>query len=217
MTSYCGTFSALQALRAFSISWVRIRIRDRDRDPDLDLDRAQNLDQALDQALGQSLDLKRERARALARSMAQDRALSLAQERARDLARVLARARLRYRDRDPDRILTKVIDQAIGNIALHGNLEDLRRQLWRESKFLGATIDHLATVFDLQPRPFWKEALKVSRLRELPRSQPLLEPAVWRGNLKSLLSGGAGEQPIWQAAAQLFMDGVAVHLRLSPV
>jgi hypothetical protein len=99
------------------------------------------------------------------------------------------------------------IDHAIGKTPFPLIPKDLRVQLWADSQILDKTAGYLAQALDLTPTGFWQESLKVSRLLDLPDTQPLVDPAVWRVTQKSYASGHADGSAIWQAASLLFLDG----------
>ncbi len=139
-----------------------------------------------------------------ARGGVRDRALNLARAWQLDLDRGQGISR--------DRALWRKIDVAIANAPLSPEHDDLHSRLWGELDILEAVTGHFAAIFDLQPSLFWLEALKLSRLRDMPEVQSLVDPKAWRKTLEAFSSGRADEPEVWRAASLLFLDGALYML-----
>jgi energy-coupling factor transporter ATP-binding protein EcfA2 len=208
ITRYGGMFATALGLRINSVKGLdQARGPDRDQDLNRDLGR----DAALAQALARARDLDRDLARAPAWAPA--RALALAQDGARDRARALARAQARGQDLDRDRDLDldrhrlwQQIHIAVSTVPLPYTPESVRSKIWEMPTVLDRHVGYLAGVFDPRPAPYWQEALKFSRVRDLPDTLPLFDTQVWQDCVEAFRNNDLAEERIWQAACLLFLE-----------
>jgi hypothetical protein len=190
--------------------WALARDRTLARDLARDRDLARTL--AWDQVLAWARD--RARARALARDLARDRDLDLDWDLARDLARTLARDLARDLDlaraRDLARTLDLARDLARDLDLIRDRKQDSEMGSWpiilSKLEFHGSILNILCDIFALEPRPQWREALRVHFLPSVPQRIKFFDQTTWEQVKTAFEKGKASKAEIYTAASLLLFD-----------